>query len=282
MNTKGIENVSETQDAVTLRVAAGENWDDLVTYAVNHDLAGIECLSGIPGNVGAAPIQNIGAYGQEVSAVITLVETIDVQTLKQESFTKEACCFSYRNSIFKAQWLGEKVITYVTFTLAKSAYGEVHYKDLIRYFEDKPEEQTLGAIRKAVLEVRASKSMVLDASDPNTKSAGSFFTNPILTNAEVSKLKEKAGEEVPLYPYGDAYKTSAAWLIEHSGFHKGFQLGNAALSSKHTLALINPGNATAHDLIVLAQTIQKKVEETWEISLVPEPQFWGFEKHPLI
>ena len=158
----------------------------------------------------------------------------------------------------------------------------MHYKDLVRYFKDKPQEQTLGAIRNAVLEVRASKSMVLDASDPNTKSAGSFFTNPILTKAEASTLKAKAGEEVPLYPYGDAYKTSAAWLIEHSGFHKSFKLGNAALSSKHTLALINPGNATAHDLIVLAQTIQKKVEETWGISLVPEPQFWGFEKHPLI
>ena len=184
MNNKGIENVSDTQDAMTLRVAAGENWDDFVAYVVNHDLAGIECLSGIPGNVGAAPIQNIGAYGQEVSAVITLVETIDVQTLKQESFTKEACCFSYRNSIFKAQWLGEKVITHVTFTLAKSAYGEVHYKDLIRYFEDQPQEKTLGAIRNAVLEVRASKSMVIDASDPNTKSAGSFFTNPILTERE--------------------------------------------------------------------------------------------------
>jgi UDP-N-acetylmuramate dehydrogenase len=216
-----------------------------------------------------------------VSSVITQVEAVDVHTQQSESFSAEQCCFSYRNSIFKEQWLGKKVITHVTFSLVKKTHGEVHYKDLIQYFKKHPQEQTLSAIRKAVLEVRAFKSMVLNTSDPNGKSAGSFFTNPILTAEQAQALKKKAGETLPLYAYGEGHKTSAAWLIENSGFHKGFKLGNAALSSKHTLALINPGNAMAQDLIALAQKIQKTVDEKWGIRLIPEPQFWGFEKHPL-
>ena len=193
-----------------------------------------------PGQRGRSTHQNIGAYGQEVSKVITEVETIDIHSQAIESFSNAQCSFAYRNSIFKKEWLGKKIITHVTFTLSKKPPATVTYKDLVSYFEMSSQEQDLLSIRKAVLEVRSSKSMLLNPQDPNGKSAGSFFTNPILTSGQAQALKDKAGETLPLYTYQDGYKTSAAWLIENTDFHKGYTLGRGGLIEQTYLGIDKP------------------------------------------
>jgi UDP-N-acetylmuramate dehydrogenase len=257
----------------TLTIGAGENWDEFVSTSITRGFAGLETLSGIPGSVGAAPIQNIGAYGHEVSEFITRVRTYDRQAKALKTFTNSECEFSYRNSHFKAH-PGRYVILDVQFNLR---IGEV--STAIRYAElakklgiEVGEKAPVDVTRKAVLELRAAKGMLLNPSDRDSWSAGSFFTNPIVTKEIAAQLPEGA----PQWPTADGMvKTSAAWLIEHSGVHKGDSHGGARVSTKHVLALTNAGNATATDIAELAKSAQKSVFEKFGITLEAEVNLIG-------
>ena len=257
----------------TLTIGAGENWDEFVSTSITRGFAGLETLSGIPGSVGAAPIQNIGAYGHEVSEFITRVRTYDRQAKALKTFTNSECEFSYRNSHFKAH-PGRYVILDVQFNLrigevsTAIRYAELAKKLGIEVGEKAPVEVT----RKAVLELRAAKGMLLNPSDRDSWSAGSFFTNPIVTKEIAAQLPEGA----PHWPTADGMvKTSAAWLIEHSGVHKGDSHGGARVSTKHVLALTNAGNATATDIAELAKSAQKSVFEKFGITLEAEVNLIG-------
>lgn len=256
-----------------LHVAAGEVWDDLVRFAIAHDLAGIECLSGIPGSVGATPIQNVGAYGQEVSETITSVRAYDRRGGRVVDLTPEQCGFGYRDSMFKRS-PGSYVVLRVSFALETSERARpIRYPELAAAAGEAP---SLTAVREAVLALRQSKGMVLDPNDPDTFSAGSFFTNPIL---DASALPDGA----PAFPQPDGrVKTSAAWLIDHAGFAKGY--GNPdgiAISSKHVLALTNRGAGTTAELVALAQEIARGVETASGVALHPEPVFVGHVWDPI-
>ena len=257
----------------TLTIGAGENWDEFVSTSITRGFAGLETLSGIPGSVGAAPIQNIGAYGHEVSEFITRVRTYDRQAKALKTFTNSECEFSNRNSHFKAH-PGRYVILDVQFNLrigevsTAITYAELAKKLGIEVGEKAPVDVT----RKAVLELRAAKGMLLNPSDRDSWSAGSFFTNPIVTKEIAAQLPEGA----PQWPTADGMvKTSAAWLIEHSGVHKGDSHGGARVSTKHVLALTNAGNATATDIAELARSAQKSVFEKFGITLEAEVNLIG-------
>jgi len=262
----------EARDGV-VRVAAGEPWDDFVALAVARDLAGIECLSGIPGLTGATPIQNVGAYGQDVSETIDGVEALDRTTGGIVEFTNEQCRFGYRSSLFKNIEKDRYVILSVTFRLTPGGAASVRYPELQKYLGD---ERALDKVREAVIAIRRRKGMVLDPSDPDTRSDGSFFMNPLITAAEYESFA-KLAPDAPHYPANDGtVKLSAAWLIEHAGFQKGFVHGNAGLSSKHTLAVINRGNATAGEVIDLVRLVQERVRAAFAVDIHPEPNFIGF------
>ena len=257
----------------TLTIGAGENWDAFVALTLERGFAGLETLSGIPGSIGAAPIQNIGAYGHEVSEFITRVRTYDRQVKALKTFTNSECEFSYRNSHFKAH-PGRYVILDVQFNLRVGevttaiTYAELAKKLGIEVGEKAPVLET----RKAVLELRSAKGMLLNPSDRDSWSAGSFFTNPIVTKEIAAQLPEGA----PQWPTADGMvKTSAAWLIEHSGVHKGDSHGGARVSTKHVLALTNAGNATATDIAELAKSAQKSVFEKFGITLEAEVNLIG-------
>ena len=276
VQTTGIErqqDISRSPNHSIIRVAAGENWDSLVAWSVEQGLAGIEALSGIPGFCGAAPIQNIGAYGHEVSEFITRVRTYDRQAKGLKTFTNSECDFSYRNSHFKAH-PGRYVVLDVQFNLRKGemttaiTYAELAKKLGVEVGEKAPIEAT----RKAVLELRGAKGMLLNTNDRDSWSAGSFFTNPIVSQEIAAKLPEGA----PQWPTADGMvKTSAAWLIENSGVHKGDSHGGARVSTKHVLALTNAGNATATDIAELAKSAQSAVFEKFGITLEPEVNLVG-------
>lgn len=268
----GISEV-ESDGVVSVTANAGENWDDLVSFCVKNDLAGVECLSGIPGLVGGTPVQNVGAYGQEVSETISSVKCFDRKTKDFVTLANADCRFTYRTSIFNSTERDRYVVLSVTFELQKNGRPKIVYKDLKdRFGETQP---SLGEVRQAVLKIRRSKSMVIDAKDPNSKSAGSFFKNPVVEKNKFEELRVMH-ENIPSFDFGDKVKVPAAWLIENSGFHKGFALGNAGISSKHTLALINRSDAWAEEIIALKNEIQEKVEEKFGITLEPEPVFVGF------
>ena len=257
----------------TLTIGAGENWDEFVATTLDRGFAGLETLSGIPGTVGAAPIQNIGAYGHEVSEFITRVRTYDRQTKSLKTFTNSECDFSYRNSHFKAH-PGRYVVLDVQFNLRKGemttaiTYAELAKKLGVEVGEKAPIEAT----RKAVLELRGAKGMLLNSNDRDSWSAGSFFTNPIVSEEIAAKLPEGA----PKWPTADGMvKTSAAWLIENSGVHKGDSHGGARVSTKHVLALTNAGNATATDIAELAKSAQSAVFEKFGITLEAEVNLVG-------
>jgi UDP-N-acetylmuramate dehydrogenase len=257
----------------TLTIGAGENWDEFVATTLERGFAGLETLSGIPGTVGAAPIQNIGAYGHEVSEFITRVRTYDRQAKGLKTFTNAECDFSYRNSHFKAH-PGRYVVLDVQFNLRQGemttaiTYAELAKKLGIEVGEKAPIEAT----RTAVLELRGAKGMLLNPSDRDSWSAGSFFTNPIVSKEIAAKLPEGA----PQWPTSDGMvKTSAAWLIENSGVHKGDSHGGARVSTKHVLALTNAGNATATDIAELAKSAQKSVFEKFGITLEAEVNLVG-------
>jgi UDP-N-acetylmuramate dehydrogenase len=260
--TRGIE-----RDGARLTVAAGEDWDRLVAMCVGEGLQGFECLSGIPGSVGATPIQNVGAYGQEVSETVERVRVLDRATGAVVDMTPAQCHFVYRSSVFK--YHDRRVVLAVTFRLREQPMsGPLRYGELCRAL-DVPVggSAPLADVRDAVLALRRRKGMVIDPADPDTVSAGSFFTNPIL---------ETAPPGAPVWPEPDGrVKTSAAWLIERSGFHKGYGNGRVGISTKHTLALVNRGGGTTADLMALAREIAGGVQERFGIALHPEPVLVG-------
>jgi UDP-N-acetylmuramate dehydrogenase len=261
-------------------VGAGEEWDKFVAHAVARNCAGVECLSGIPGSVGATPVQNVGAYGQEVAETIESVLALDLRDDQVRELCNEACGFSYRTSIFNTSEGGRYIILRVTYSLTPGGLPRIQYADLKRHFAGKQQAQTLAETREAVRCIRASKAMLITPGDPDSCSAGSFFKNPVLSNEQHEELSRRAAErglQVPSYPALEAqHKISAAWLVEHSGFTKGYGNGSVGISSKHALAIVNRGGAAAADIIALKAQIQQRVEEIWGIRLQPEPVFVGF------
>ncbi|MGH9819731.1 MAG: UDP-N-acetylmuramate dehydrogenase, partial [Pyrinomonadaceae bacterium] len=254
---------------------AGEDWDEFAEFCVSQNLAGIECLSGIPGSVGGTPVQNVGAYGQEVSESITSVRCLDRESNEIVELSGTECGFSYRTSIFNSTAQGRYVVLSVTYRLVAGGEPKIVYKDIKEFFAGR--QPSLQATRDAVLEIRRAKSMVIDPADPNSLSAGSFFKNPIVPNGKYEKIAAASGSGVPKFPIdADSVKIPAAWLIEESGFDKGFRLGNAGISANHALAIVNLGRATAADIISLKDVIQAGVEKKFGIVLRPEPVFVGF------
>lgn len=262
-------------DKVGLTAGAGEDWDQFVEYCVDHDLAGVECLSGIPGLIGGTPIQNVGAYGQDVAETIVSVRCFDRETQRFVVLDHSECGFAYRSSIFNSIERDRYIVLSVTFALKPGGLAKIAYKDLAERFGDR--KPSLEEVRKVVLSIRRSKSMVIDALDVDSRSAGSFFKNPIVSREKLSEINEANGAVAPSFDAGsDAVKIPAAWLIENAGFNKGFMLGRAGISSKHTLALINRGNAAAAEIVELKDKIQFAVNKKFGITLQPEPVFVGF------
>jgi len=260
-------------DGDIVTVGAGIVWDELVAQMVDEGFAGLECMSGIPGLVGATPMQNVGAYGQEVADTIRLVRAVDRQTRAQVEFRPDECDFGYRTSRFKGsdRW----IITEVTFELARRATAlPIRYPELAKALggSDVP----LAEVRKTVIELRRGKGMVLDPADPESRSAGSFFMNPIVDAAALAALEAKVGPGMPRFPAPDGKtKLSAGWLIERAGFAKGYTVGRVGISRKHALALVNRGGATAAELLALAGEIQDGVRQRLGVELVPEPVIVG-------
>lgn len=275
-------------DRVRVVAGAGESWDSLVEKTVAAGWAGIECLSGIPGDVGAAPIQNIGAYGQEVGEVIETVLVIDRQTGESLALTRESCAFAYRDSIFKNAAKDRFIVVGVSFLLVPNGAPAVRYAELQRYLNEigRAPGATLSDVRAAVLELRGRKSMLLDPRDENVRSAGSFFLNPILEDTDWQTVRGrieaagvlKPGETIPQFAAGAGQvKLAAAWLIERAGFSKGTGDGPVGLSTKHTLAIVNRGRATATDILRFARRIRDGVFQKFGVRLVPEPVLFGFD-----
>jgi UDP-N-acetylmuramate dehydrogenase len=300
VNTRGLTFVDAGDGAVNVTVAAGADWDDVVAAAVGEGLAGLEPLSGIPGRAGATPIQNVGAYGREVAEVITEVRVYDRQEDQIRLIPNEGCRFSYRTSLFKSgrpealvslpgsarsQTAGQPryVVLDVTFRLVRqSLSAPVRYAELAAELGvELGEQAAVGEVRAAVIKIRSRKGMVLNPGDPDTRSAGSFFTNPVLTAGEFAAVQTAAAArgagQVPRYPAGEGLvKVPAAWLIEHSGFAKGYGApGQARVSSKHTLALVNAGEATTANLLALAREIVSGVRAAYGVTLTPEPILIG-------
>lgn len=280
--------LSVSEDYLEVDAGAGAGWDELVQWCVDQKGAGIECLSGIPGLVGAAPIQNIGAYGQEVAATIVSVTGIDRVSLHKQVLPASACGFGYRTSYFKSR-PDSFIVTAVRFRLARSDVGFVEYPDLqgiLGIDGNSPARPTLAETRDAVISVRRAKSMVISPDDPNRRSAGSFFLNPVLSGAQYQRLVERARKlgiaaTVPSFAVNDGQiKIPAAWLIEQAGYKKGTVDGNVGLSSRHALAVINRGGAMASDIVKFAARIRMAVKDTFGVSLQPEPVFVGFDSRP--
>jgi UDP-N-acetylmuramate dehydrogenase len=267
-----------------VRVTAGFPWDRLVSRCVSEGLSGLECLSGIPGLTGATPIQNVGAYGQEVSQVIVAVRVYDRQASEVVELSPDQCGFAYRTSAFKGS--ERRVVLGVTFELERSALGQpLRYPELARVLNAGPGDRPpLAEVREAVLTLRRSKGMVVDPGDPDSVSAGSFFLNPLLSPEQAADLRaraaERLGEDVPVpaWPEDDGRtKVSAAWLIERAGFSRAYGTGPAGISTKHTLALVNRGGATTQDVVALAREIREGVSNAFGVTLAPEPTLVGVE-----
>lgn len=276
VDLRGITVESEDAESVMVKAAAGEPWDPFVAYTVEQGWAGVECLSGIPGSTGATPIQNVGAYGQDVSETIVRVETFDRNLNVAVWFTNWECRFGYRSSLFKNYERDRYVVLSVTFRLRRNGKATVKYPELQKFVDERGVSlDDLQGVREAVIAIRKRKGMVLDANDPDTRSDGSFFMNPVLTAAQYEEFARRA-PEAPHYPSGDEVKLSAAWLIEHAGFTKGFTHGNVGLSSKHSLAIVNRGDGTAAEVTELVKMIQDTVREKFGVEMHPEPNFIGF------
>jgi UDP-N-acetylmuramate dehydrogenase len=273
------------RDGDRVTVAAGEDWDAVVAWTVAAGLAGLECLSGIPGLAGATPIQNVGAYGQEVAETITAVRTYDRVTGQISIIPNERCGFGYRTSVFKRDDARRHVVLSVTFRLAaQPASSPVRYAELAAALGVAVGDQVTSTMaRSAVLGLRRGKGMVIDPADPDTRSVGSFFVNPVLDAAALAAVEAAArarcgaGTRVPRFDAGEGLvKVPAAWLIERAGFGKGYSLGDGArISSKHTLALVNSGSATTAGLLALARQIRDGVRDAFGVSLAPEPVLVG-------
>lgn len=276
----GLEFTSE-RDRTIVRAGAGERWDDVVSAAVARGLAGLECLSGIPGTTGGTPIQNVGAYGQDVSRTITAVTVLERATGTKTVMTSAECRFGYRSSRFKGDDAGRFVVCDVTFTLAPGP-PTLAYPDVLAELERRSiTTPVVLDVREAVLAIRRRKGMVIDALDPDTRSVGSFFMNPVVEADYRARLRAERGAEIPGYELpGGQVKIPAAWLIEQSGFAKGHRSGGAGISSKHPLAIVNRGGATARDVLALAVQIKRQVADRFGVWLRPEPAFVGFGDDP--
>lgn len=270
--------------AVFATVGAGEVWDDVVQDATVRGLAGVECLSGIPGLVGATPIQNVGAYGQEVGDVVEAVRVLDLETFEDRSLSAAECRFAYRDSLFRRH-PGRWLVLEVTFRLRHAGAPTLVYRELQRAVAFREAVPSVAEVREAVLDLRRSKSMVLDPGDPNSRSAGSFFVNPVVPIEGLAKMNRcgrAAGvltgdDPVPSFELGEElFKVPAGWLIEKAGFRKGMRRGPVGISSAHALALVHHGGGTAADLVALAREIRDGVHKAFGVELRPEPVFLGF------
>jgi len=264
-----------------LRLGAGEPWDDVVAAAVSRGLAGLECLSGIPGSVGGTPVQNVGAYGQEVAQTLAEVTVLDRRSGEVATLSSADCKFGYRTSRFKREDAGRFIVCVVLFELSPGL-PTVTYPDVLSHLERSGVgSPAVADVRDAVLSIRRRKGMVIDASDPDTRSVGSFFMNPLVDADRHARLVSVAAGPVPGFALsGGDVKIPAAWLIEQSGFARGYQSGAVGLSSKHPLAIVNRGAATACDVVALAGRIKQQVADRFGIWLRPEPAFVGFGDDP--
>ena len=263
----------ESGGIVTCRVAAGVDWDDFVLEGCGRGLAGMECLAGIPGLVGGTPVQNVGAYGQEVAETVVAVRALDVEAMSFVSLSAAECGFGYRKSIFNTTARGRYVVTRVTFRFDVARTVELKYAELRDYFAGK----TPGPLEvyHAVREIRHRKGMLLVEGEADCRSAGSFFKNPVVSSA-VYEAVAKGFEEVPHWAVGDGkVKLAAAWLVEKAGFYKGFAMGRAGISSRHALAVVNRGEATAGEIVALRDEIRRVVEERFGVRLEQEPVMVG-------
>ena len=302
--TRGKETIEQDDSNAILDVQAGEVWDEFVIHCISHGLSGIECLSGIPGSVGAVPIQNVGAYGQEVADTIASVRCLDRITFEQRVFTNQECEFGYRQSRFKGYDRDRYVVLSVAFRLSRTTINEPRYDELKQALRPisknsstaagesdwhvpggdqvRPEERVdaLMRLRSAVLNLRKKKSMVVDNSDPESRSAGSFFLNPVLSAEQLQEFKTRMESrgivDYPCFAAGDSFKLSAAWFVENAGFAKGTTVGGVGVSKNHSLALVNRGG-TSSELMDLSRSIQKKVLEFSGVWLDREPVLVGGE-----
>ncbi|HYP50433.1 MAG TPA: UDP-N-acetylmuramate dehydrogenase [Pyrinomonadaceae bacterium] len=280
---RGIEVVRE-ENNVRITAQAGEDWDEFVHFCVEENLAGVECLSGIPGSVGGTPVQNVGAYGQEVAETIVCVRVLERASGKFFDLSNADCCFAYRSSIFNTTERDRFIVLAVSFVLQPNGEPAIRSKDLQQFFA--LEKPNLKETRDAVLQIRRAKSMVIATDDPNSQSAGSFFKNPVVETEKFARIAEIAHRLKfienkslpPHFPAGEnSVKIPAAWLIEKAGFQKGYTKNNrAGISSNHTLAIVNRGAANASDILDLAKEIQLRVWEVFGVELKPEPVFVGF------
>ncbi|MEA2543669.1 MAG: UDP-N-acetylmuramate dehydrogenase [Acidobacteriaceae bacterium] len=269
------------EDRPVFRVGAGEDWDALVARTVERGYGGMECLSGIPGTVGGTPVQNVGAYGQEVAQILQRVRAFDRHTSTWVELDKAQCRFRYRTSLFNHEARDRYIVSRVDYQLSAQHSIVLAYPDLKRYFkESHTDSPTLAEVRRAVLAIRASKGMVIAPDDPDSQSAGSFFKNPITSEdrlPQIAAAVDGLATEVPHYTAGvgatgvGMVKIPAAWLLEQAGFRKGYQLGRAGVSTRHTLALTNRGGATAAEIAHLRDAIQQAVEAKFGLRLEPEP-----------
>jgi UDP-N-acetylmuramate dehydrogenase len=274
---RGID-TRERDGALELTAAAGEPWDDLVGLTVEHGWAGLECLSGIPGLVGATPIQNVGAYGQEVSDTVMSVRVLDTATGRRIALANAECRFAYRDSRFKSEEPGRYVVLGVTYRLTPGGRPTVSYADIARNLAGRGiVAPSLADVRQTVLSVRRSKSMVLDPGDSNRRSCGSFFMNPIITTAQLAEVERRAQDStMPRWPQPDGrVKLSAAWLIEHAGFTRGHREGAVGLSTRHSLAVVAHDGAGAGDVLGFAARLRNAVRDRLGVTLVPEPVVWA-------
>lgn len=267
------------------RAGAGEDWDEFVEHAVTNGCAGIECLAGIPGTVGGTPVQNVGAYGQEVASVIERVRAFDLQACSFVEFPNEECEFGYRRSRFNTTDRGRYVVTRVDYRLTPGGAPTVRYAELQQALLRNSETQSapsLAEVAQAVRQIRRGKGMLLVEGDPDCRSAGSFFKNPVASRETFKEIAGRIGSTPPSFPAGpgpehaDRVKIPAAWLIEQAGFAKGYELGAAGISTKHTLAIVNRGGAMAQEILALADKIASAVEARFGIRLEMEPELVGF------
>lgn len=267
---KGIKIVSETEKEVFVRVGAGEVWDDFVAFAVDNDWYGAENLSLVPGEVGASAVQNIGAYGVEAKDLIACVETVEVESGSERSFSNDECHFSYRNSNFKGELKGKYVVTYVTYKLSKRACFNLEYGNICAELEG--QNINLSAIRQAIIRIRQAK-----LPDPKEQgNAGSFFTNPVISRRQYEELRGKF-QDIPHYDVDEKYvKVPAAWMIDRCGW-KGYTTGSVGVHDKQALVLVNKGGATGTEVVRLAHAIQQSVFERFGVSIYPEVNFIGQE-----
>ena len=276
----GVSRATRSRGQAIFITGAGYDWDALVAQTAEAGCAGLECLSGIPGTVGGTPVQNVGAYGQEVSERIQEVRALDLQSMQVKTLSNAECGFAYRSSIFNTSERGRYIILRVWFALRQGGQPALRYADLQQFFAGRSTEPSLAEVRNAVREIRRRKAMLIVPGDEDSHSVGSFFKNPVVPQSrfeELSAALVSRGLDLPSYPAADGFrKLPAAWLVEHTGFAKGYVKGHAGISRRHALAIINRGGATAAEIIALKDEIQARVMERFGIALEPEPVFVGF------